>query len=205
MYRQRLLASARTRTESSGHFLKTAIFSLSRSASPDNFDFEISEALAPIPFRHRVEGTRGGIAENGGVPEFTGERRHRQERFYWRPSPLAKEVEHGKFQRTPRGGIGFDLRLVLHHPHVAAFRHCSRLFAAPPRAATVNARAVSSVSPVTYGRGHDSPLPTAPSVAIASIHTVSVSARSAEAWRNATLKGMRSSVNRNRSMHNAAG
>ena len=59
-----------------------------------------------------------------------------------------------------------------------------------------NARADSIVSPVTYGRGHDSPYPTAPRLEIASTQTLDVSERSAAACRNATLNGIRTSFTR---------
>ena len=67
-----------------------------------------------------------------------------------------------------------------------------------------NARAVAVVSPVTYRLGHDSPLPTVPSEPTASIQTVSVAVRSAEACRNAVLNGMSSLRNSKRSIERSA-
>src|SRR5437867_11603793 len=53
---------------------------------------------------------------------------------------------------------------------------------------------VSSVSPVTYGLGHDSPKPIAASDPTACTHAVAVSDRSADARRNETVQGIRSSL-----------
>ena len=59
-----------------------------------------------------------------------------------------------------------------------------------------NACAVSSDSPVTYSLGQDSPQPATPVSSTTSAHSVEVSDRSADAWRNATVKGMCSGFER---------
>ena len=65
---------------------------------------------------------------------------------------------------------------------------CSRSGALVP--GSKNACAVSSDSPVTYSLGHDSPQPDTPVSNTTSAQSVEVSDRSADAWRNATVKGM---------------
>ena len=62
------------------------------------------------------------------------------------------------------------------------------------RCAAKKARADSTVSAVTYGRGHPSPVPTTPAAVVAVTTTDEVSPRSAEACRKRVVNGMTSGV-----------
>ena len=145
-------------------------------------DLEVPEPGAAVALGHGVESVRSRVAENGGVAEqAAGERRH---------APAASPPARRDACRPDRGRPAparttrrdsRRCRRVCADAHACSVSTSWIDFRSDVSCCDVNARAVASVSPVTYVLGHDSPLPTLPSAPTASIQTVSVSVRSADA------------------------
>ena len=95
---------------------KTAIFSRSRSVSPDSLTLKSEKPKRDVLIDGRLEHVRRRVPKYRGVPESAFDLGKRQQCLDRPPVVLRKRIEHAQLQRAPRSWIGVDLAAVIGHP-----------------------------------------------------------------------------------------